>query len=118
MALHHGLALYARVLRAMGDGRAVPEYGRGLQVQKTERRCGMIKIPDHELAPEIDRCPCCGMMVCDRHPATGARERRNVRAWASQDHDDDNRLIDAALNWECNSCGCRWLHGQFAEVAK
>ncbi len=30
----------------------------------------MITIPTHELAPEIDRCPCCGMLVCDRHPAT------------------------------------------------
>ena len=75
----------------------------------------MIKIPTHELAPEIDRCPCCGMMVCDRHPATGARERRNVRAVASQVHGASDKLTEVSLVWECNACQCSWQHGQFAE---
>jgi hypothetical protein len=75
----------------------------------------MIKIPTHELAPEIDRCPCCGMMVCDRHPATGARERRNVQAEACCVHGGDGRLTEATLVWRCLSCQCPWIHGQFAE---
>ena len=75
----------------------------------------MIKIPTHELAPEIDRCPACGMMVCDRHPVTGAMERRNVRAEAMQVHGDSGRLIMAALSWACDACGCAWAHGQFSE---
>lgn len=75
----------------------------------------MINLPDHELAPEIDRCPCCGLMVCDRHPVTGARERRNVRAQSAQNHDDQDRLIGVRLIWACEACNCWWVHGQFME---
>ena len=77
----------------------------------------MITIPTHELAPEIDHCPSCGMMVCDRHPVTGARERRNVRAICEQHHDGGGFLVEAVLKWQCESCECRWPHGQFSEVA-
>jgi hypothetical protein len=76
----------------------------------------MITLPTHELAPEIDRCPCCGMMVCDRHPTTGARDRRNVQAEACDVHDDSGRLIAVTLAWRCLACNCVWLHGQFAAV--
>lgn len=76
----------------------------------------MITLPTHELAPEIDRCPCCGMLVCDRHPATGARERRNVEARAcNQVHDAQDRLVSVTLVWECLACHVQWLHGQFTE---
>ncbi len=75
----------------------------------------MSAIPTHELAPEIDRCPCCGMLVCDRHPVTGARERRNVRAVACQTHGAKYRLTEVSLVWECNACQCTWAHGQFSE---
>ncbi len=77
----------------------------------------MITIPTSELAPEIDRCPSCGMLVCDRHPVTGARERRNVRAEAMQVHADGHRLVKVDLSWACDACGCSWAHGQFSEVA-
>ena len=75
----------------------------------------MITLPTHELAPEIDRCPCCGMMVCDRHPVTGARERRNVRAQSAQTHSDDDRLTSVRLIWACEACNCWWVHGQFSK---
>jgi hypothetical protein len=70
----------------------------------------MITLPTCELAPEIDRCPCCGMLVCDRHPATGARERRNVQAMAV--------FGDAGwrLGWKCLACERSWWHGEFSEV--
>jgi hypothetical protein len=75
----------------------------------------VIKIPTSELAPEIDRCPCCGMMVCDRHPATGARERRNVRAVAIHHRNTSSALVSCVLQWECNACKCSWQHGQFSQ---
>jgi hypothetical protein len=77
----------------------------------------MITIPTSELAPEIDRCPACGMLVCDRHPVTGARERLNVRAEACCFYGNDGRLTKVTLDWECNACQCSWQHGQFSEVA-
>lgn len=77
----------------------------------------MITIPTQELAPEIDRCPCCGVKVRDICPVYKRHERMNCKAVAVEYHDDDMVLERVVLIWQCAACGCRWRHGQFTEVA-
>jgi hypothetical protein len=60
------------------------------------------------IRPDIDRCPCCGLLA-----ELGYRSER-IKLECLSTADSDGKLIDFVRNWYCLNCGCTWRHGQFA----
>lgn len=65
--------------------------------------------------PDVKECPCCGMQCQFKRYENTALEQTvwNVRPICSQAHFDSGELAHCKLIWECKTCGCSWLHGQF-----
>ena len=65
--------------------------------------------------PNITHCPCCGNCII----AVDAPLRANVRAKCEdQIEDGDGAMRFFRMYWQCEICGCTWLHGQFDEANK
>jgi len=65
---------------------------------------------------DVDHCPVCGVAAAwsnngERRPVSGGPTCEALCSYG-----DGDELIAAVLQWTCQRCGARWLHGQFRDA--
>ena len=60
--------------------------------------------------PDRKDCPCCHFEIPPEMPLVAVQAKCE-----STENPETGALIKCRLYWQCRTCGCRWLHGQYAE---